>query len=92
MLTIRPELLLEKTQACDNNPEESSTSKTSDYIGCCYSLFTPLSFDSSRSSHDFYRGAECMERFSANVRMYPTEKNSGEKKDILPLRDEEIKS
>ena len=33
-----------------------------------------------------------MERFSANVRMYPTEKNNGEKKDILPLRGEEIKS
>ena len=40
IIYVDTELLKEKIKACDNNSEESSTTKVSKHTACGYSLFT----------------------------------------------------
>ena len=86
------ESMLEKTQACDNNPEESSATKLSKHAASFYSLFTHFSYDSSKSKHNFCRGANCMKKFCRDLKKHAAEIISYEKKEIIPLTDEEIES
>ena len=48
--------LLENIFICDNNLQESYTSKISNYTKCDYSLFTHHSFDNNKNKHEFNRG------------------------------------
>ena len=50
------------------------------------------SFDSSNSKQDFYRGAGCTEKFYEDLEKHATEVINYQKKEILPLIDEEIGS
>ena len=65
--------MLEKTQACDNNPEESSATKLRKHAASFYSLFTHFSYDSSKSKHNFYRGADCMKKFCRDLKKHAAE-------------------
>ena len=83
------ESLLDKIHTSNNYPEKSSTTKISKQTVCCYSLFTHCSFDSSKSI--FYRGVDCMKKFSADLKNMQLIIKF-EKKKVLPLTDEEIGS
>ena len=48
------ESLLEKINACHNNPEKSSTNKTNKHKASGYSLFTHCLFDTTNSKLDYY--------------------------------------
>ena len=84
--------ILMLTHACDNNPEESSTREISKCTACGYSLFTHCSFDSSESELNFYRGADCLEKFCADIKDHAAEIINYGEKEMLPLTDEEIES
>ena len=43
------ECLLEKMQSCQNNPEKSYTEKKTKYTSSGYSLFTTITFDSTKN-------------------------------------------
>ena len=57
------EYIIEKTDGCENNPENSSTTKVSKYIPSGFSMSTISSFRSIENKHDVYRGKDCMKSF-----------------------------
>ena len=57
------ESLLEKMNACHNNPKKSSTTKINKHTSSGYSLFTNCSFDTTKNKRDYYRGKNCMKNF-----------------------------
>ena len=79
------ECLLEKMNACYNNPEESSTTKINKYTPSGYSIFTHCSFDKSKSKLNYYRGEDCMTKFCKDLREHATKIINYEKKDMIPL-------
>ena len=54
------ESLLEKMNACHNNPEKSSTTKINNHTPCGYSFFRQCSFDTTKNKLDYYTGKNCM--------------------------------
>ena len=44
--------LLERTDTCHNNQENTLITKINKHTTCGYSLFTQCSFDSNRNKHD----------------------------------------
>ena len=79
------ECLLEKMHLCQNNPEKSSTEKTTMHTPSDYSLFPNCSFDSGKNKLDCYRGKNCMEKFCKNLKEYVTKIINYEKREIIPL-------
>ena len=62
------ECLMEKTDGCRNNPENSSTTKVSENIPSGFSMSTIPSFNSIENKHDVYRGKDCMKKFCKSLR------------------------
>ena len=58
------ECILLKTSSCQNNPEESYTERKAKDEPSGYSWITCCSFDKSKNERSYYRGKDCMERFS----------------------------
>ena len=54
-----------------------------------YSLFTHCSFDQSKNKLDYYRGKDCMKKFSKVLRTHATKIINHEKKKMIPLTTEE---
>ena len=52
------ECIIEKTDGCKNNPENSSTTKVSEHIPSGFSMSTIYFFRSIENKHDVYRGKE----------------------------------
>ena len=51
------ECIIEKTDGCKNNPENSSTTKVSEHVPSGFSMST-ISFRSIENNHDVYRGKD----------------------------------
>ena len=62
------ESLLEKINACYNNPEKSSTTKINKHKPSGYSLFTHCSFDTTKNKLDYYRGKNCIKNFLSRLK------------------------
>ena len=78
------ECLLEKMSACINNPNESSTTKINKHTPSGYSIFTHCSFDKSKNKLNYYRGKDCLNTFSNDLREHVSKIISyGKKKMIL---------
>ena len=58
------ECLIEKTDGCLNNPENSSTIKVGEHITSGLSMSTISSFKSIENKHGVYRGKDCMKKFA----------------------------
>ena len=86
------ESLIRKIDGCKNNPEKSSTTKISEHIPCGYSMSTIWEFDHTENKHTLYRGEDFMKRFCASLREHPKNIIDFEKKKMLPLAKEELKS
>ena len=65
---VNLECLLEKTDGCKNNPDNSSTTKVSEHISSGFSMSTISSFRSIENKHDEYRGKDCMKMFCEFLR------------------------
>ena len=74
---------------CQNNPNESSTTEIHKHTPSGYSLFTNCSFDQSKNKLDYYRGKDCMKKFSKDLRIQATKIINREKKKMIPLKTEE---
>ena len=79
------ECLLEKMSTCQNNPNESSTTKINKYTPSGYSLFTHCSFDNSKNKLNYYRGEDCMKKFCKDLRTHATKIINYEKKKMISL-------
>ena len=74
------ECLLEKTSTCINNPNESSTTEINKHVPSGYSIFTHCSFDESKNKLNYYRGKDCMKKFSKDLREHASKIINYEKK------------
>ena len=83
------EYLLEKMSTCINNPNESSTTKINKHTQSGYSIFTHCSFDESKNKLNYYRGKDCMKKFSRDLREQVCKIINYEKKKMIPLTTEE---
>ena len=61
------ECLLEKMSTCQNNPNESSTTELNKHTPSGYSIFTHWLFDQTKNKLDYYRGKDCMKKFSKDL-------------------------
>ena len=86
------ESLLEKMSTCHNNPEKSSTTKINKHTPSGYSLFTHCSFGATKNKLDSYRGKGCMENFCKDLKEDATKIINYERKEMIPLTDEENQS
>ena len=83
------ECLLEKMSTCISNPNESSTTKINKHTPSGYSIFTHCSFNESKNKLNYYRGKDCMKKFSKDLREHASKIINYEKKKIIPLTTEE---
>ena len=83
------ECLLEKMTTCQNNPNKSCTTKISKHTPSSYSIFTHCSFDESKNKLNYYRGDDCMKKFSKDLREHSTKIINYEKKKMISLTTEE---
>ena len=83
------ECLLEKMSTCINNPNESSTTKINKHTPSGYSIFTHCSFDESKNKLNYYKGKNCMKKFSKDLREHASKVIIYEKKKMIPLTTEE---
>ena len=84
------ECLLKKT--CLNNPEKCYTQKKATYTPLDYSLVTCCSFDKSKNERKYYRGEDCVEMFCNNLENQAVKIINCEKKQMIPLTNEEKES
>ena len=82
------ECLLEKMSTCINNPNESSTTKINKHVPSGYSIFTHCSFDESKIKLNYYRGNDCVKKFSKDLREHVSKIINYEKKKMIPLTTE----
>ena len=83
------EYLLEKIITCHNNPKMSSKTKTNKHTASGYSLFTHCSFDATKNRLDYYRDQDCTEKFCKDLKEHEIKTIKFEKKEMIPLTDEE---
>ena len=86
------EYLIEKIDGCANNPENSSTTKIGKHIPCGYSMSTISEFDHIENKHTLYRGKDCMKKFCESLREHAKNIINFEKKKMISLTKEELKS
>ena len=58
------EYIIEKIDGCKNDPENSSTTKLSEYFTTVFSMCTMSSFRSIENKHAIYRGKDCMKKIA----------------------------
>ena len=83
------ECLLEKMSTLINNPNESSTTKINKHTPSDYSIFTHCSFDESKNKLNYYRGKDCMKKFSKDLKEHVSKIINYEKKQMIPLTTKE---
>ena len=83
------ESLLEKMNTCHNNPKTLSTTKINKHTASGYSLFTNCSIDTTKNKLNYHRGKSCIKNFCQNLKERATKIINNEKKEMLPLANEE---
>ena len=86
------EYLIRKIDGCTNNPEKSSTAKIGEHIPCGNSISTISGFDSIENKHISYRGKDYVKKFCTCLRKHAKNIIDFEKKEMMPLTKEELKS
>ena len=59
---------MEKIDGCENNPENSSTTKVSKHIPSGFSMSTISLFRNIENKHDVNRGKYCLKKFCEFLR------------------------
>ena len=86
------ESLIRKIDGCTSNPENSSTKKIGKHIRYGYSMSTIWGFDSIESKYSLYRGKDCMKHFCGSLGEHAKNIIDFERKKMLTLTKEELKS
>ena len=86
------ECLLKKIDTCSNNSDKSYTEKKAMHKPSGYSLVTCCSFDKSKNEQKYYRGKDCMKIFCEDLKDQAMKIINHEKKEMIPLTDEEKES
>ena len=84
--------MLKKIDTCLNNPEKSYTEKKAKNTSSGYSLVTCCSYDKSKNERKYYKGEHCTEMLSKDLREQTMKIINYEKKQMIPLTNEEKKS
>ena len=79
------ECLLVKMSSCENTPIKSYTEKKALHIPCGYSILTCYSFDKTLNEQKYYRGKDCIEKFSVELRSIFNKLINYEQKPMIPL-------
>ena len=83
------ECLLKKINTCSNNPDKSYTEKKAVHKPSGYSLVTCRSFDKLKNERKYYRREDCMKMFCKDLKEQAMKIINYEKKEMIPLTDEE---
>ena len=81
--------LLKKINTCQNNPEKSYTEKKAKHRPSGYSLVTCCLFDKLKNERKYYRGEDCMKIFCEDLKDQAMKIIDYEKKEMIPLTEEE---
>ena len=84
------EYLIKKIDGCANNAGNSS--KTGEHIPCGYSMSTIWAFDNTENKYTLYCGEDCPKKVGTSLREHATYIINFEKKKILTLTKEQLKS
>ena len=79
------EALIEKIDACDNNPEQSFTTKINKHEACGFSIVAKSSLTDIREKNTCYRGEDCMEEYCKKLREWVMKIVNYEMKEMIPL-------
>ena len=85
-------ILFKKIDGSANNPENSSTTKIGKHVPCGYSMSTIWAFYRIENKHTLYRVKDCMKKFFTSLREHVKRITDFEKKKMLPLTKEDLKS
>ena len=86
------ESLVIKIDRCANNPEKSPTTKIGVVIPYGYSISKIWAFDHIENKHTLYHRKDCIQKFCVSLREHAKNIIDFEKKNLLPLIKEELKS
>ena len=86
------ECILEKTDGCQSNPKNSSSTKVNKHIPTDFSMSTISSFRSMENKHDVYRGKDYMKKFSKFLREHAMKIFNFKKKEMKSLTEEQKES
>ena len=84
--------LLKKIGTCQNNPEKSYTERKAKHTLSGYLLVTCCSYDKSKNERKYSRGEDCMDKLCDDLREQATKIINYEKKEMIPLINEEKES
>ena len=76
-----------KQQSCQNNPNDSYTERKAIHEPCGYSLDLVSSFESKQNRHSFYRGRDCTEKVSKDLKEQTTKIIDFKEKETNSLTD-----
>ena len=82
------ECLLEKT----NDDENKQTTTVNNHTHSGYSIDTQCSFDDNKNKLDYYRGEDCIEKFTDQLKDHATSILDSEQKNPIKLTKEEYKN
>ena len=85
-------LLIEKTDECKNNPENSSTTKVDEHIPSGFSTPTISSFKSIEKKNNVAWGKDCIKKFCESLIEHTMEKINLKKKKMNLLTKEQQES
>ena len=86
------ECMIDRTDGCKNNPENSSTTKVSKHIPSGFSMSTISSFRSIENKLDLYRSKDCMNMFCESLREHSMKIISFKKKKMKLLTKKQQES
>ena len=83
------ECLLVKIDSCEKNPNTSYTEKKDKHIPFGYSITTSYSYGKSVNKTKYYRGLDCVQKFSQDLKKILNNRIYFEERPMLPLTDNE---
>ena len=86
------ECLLRKINTCSNNRDKFYTEKKATHRPSGYSLVTCCSFDKPKNECNYYTGKNCVKIFCEDLKDQEKKIINYEKKEMIPLNDEEKES
>ena len=92
MAYVDLEYLFNKKQYSQNNPKSSYTEKRSTRKASGYAWCSICRFDDTKNKHHFYSGKDCIEKLCKDLKEFGMEIINFKKKEMIPLRNKEIKS
>ena len=75
--------------SCEKNPNMSYTEKRNQHVPCGYSVTICYSYDKSVNKSLYYRGPDCVEKFSQDLKKILNYRMYFEEKPMIPLTDNE---